>query len=100
MPALTFGTVVGPNKICSPSPGIQKSNSLYTLLEHHSVDEMVKAYLEKYPSSNRMIGLRSLTYFDDIDFDREPALMTAPIDFAAVRERLRQAVLEPFRTFP
>ena len=73
---------------------------MYTLLEHHCVDEMVGAYVEKYPSSNRMIGLRSLTYFDDIDFDREPALMAEPVDFGAVRERLRQAVLEPFRTFP
>ena len=33
MPASTFGTVVGPNKICSPSPRIQKSNSLYMVEE-------------------------------------------------------------------
>ena len=34
MLASPFGTVVEPNKICSPSPGIQNSNSLYSLLIH------------------------------------------------------------------
>ena len=60
---------------------------------------MVDAYEAKYPDAGAPMAVRSLTYFGDIDFAREPALMTAPVDFEAVAARLRQAVLEPFRRF-
>ena len=73
---------------------------VYMLLEHFTIKEMVDAYELKYPDAGAPMAVRSLTYFDDIDFEREPALMAEPVDFGAVRERLRQAVLEPFRTFP
>ena len=72
---------------------------VYILLEHLCADEMAEAYEEKYPNSNRLIALRSLTYFGDVDFAREPALMARPIEWSAVTRRLRRAVVEPFRTF-
>ena len=72
---------------------------IYTLLETLSANEIGDAYEAKYPNSNKLLGLRSLTYFDDIEWEREPALMIKPIDFAAVRERLRAAVVDPDRVF-
>jgi len=72
---------------------------IYTLLEHHCLDDLSKAYVTKYSNANQLMATRSLTYFDDIDFDREPAMMAKPIAFKKVRERLRTAVLQPFRTF-
>ncbi len=72
---------------------------MYMLLEHMSINIMGEAYELKYPSSNKVIGLRALTYYDEIDWEREPALMVQPIKFSEVRNRLRAAILDPDRIF-
>ena len=88
------------NAIAGDSTRFKDFYDMYMLLEHYTMKEMVDAYEQKYPDAGAPIAVRSLTYFDDIDFAREPTLLTTPVEFADVKSRLRQAVLEPFRTFP
>lgn len=87
------------NAICGNGTRVKDFYDMYVLLEHYPLQGMLVAYEQKYPDSGMPLAVRSLTYFDDVDLEREPALMARPVEFSAVRARLRQAVLEPFRTF-
>lgn len=87
------------NAISGNGTRVKDFYDMFVLLEHAPLQDMLQAYEQKYPDSGIPLAVRSLTYFDDIDFEREPALMARPVEFAAVRERLRTAVLEPFRVF-
>jgi len=87
------------NAISGNGTRVKDFYDMYTLLEHHPLTDMLGAYVKKYPNSGVHIATKSLAYFDDIDFEREPALMVRNIDFAQVRERLEAAVLDPYRVF-
>ena len=47
---------------------------------HLPLREILVAYERKYPDSGVPLAVRSLTYFDDVDFEREAALMARPIE--------------------
>ena len=87
------------NAISGNGTRVKDFYDMYVLLENYSLATMLRAYDLKYPQSSSVMASRSLTYFEDVDFEREPALMIKPIDFAAVRERLRAAVVDPDRVF-
>ena len=88
------------NAISGNGTRVKDYYDMYVLLEHFSLDDMLRAYEVKYPNSGAQIAAKSVAYFDDIDFDYEPALMVDPIDFGLVRARLTDAVRDVYRTFP
>ncbi len=87
------------NAITGNGTRIKDYYDMSVLLEHYPLGKMLEAYELKYPEAGIPIAVRSLTYFDDIDFDREPALMAKPIAFEMVRQRLQAAILDPYKTF-
>lgn len=64
-----------------------------------SLNEMLQAYQKKY-SSNPIIGLKSIVYFDDINFD-EPILMAGgkTSQWKEIETRLKQMVNTPDKIF-
>ena len=88
------------NAISGNGTRVKDYYDMYVLLGEFSLVEMLAAYEAKYPQSGAIIATKSLTYFDDINFEREPALMIEPINFSEVKARLRAAVLDKRRVFP
>ncbi|MCP3928746.1 MAG: nucleotidyl transferase AbiEii/AbiGii toxin family protein [Bacteroidetes bacterium] len=72
---------------------------LYFLLEHHSLQTMLEAYKMKYPSSNPIIPLKGICWFEDIDFELEKPMLVREITFEAVKMRLLEATNYPLRIF-
>lgn len=72
---------------------------LYFLLEHFSLKSLMETYQKKYPKSNPIIPLKSLVYFDDIDFEIENPLLVRKVSFEEVKERLIIASKLPNKKF-
>jgi hypothetical protein len=64
---------------------------IYFLLEHLTLKEMLVAYQKKYTTSNPIVALKGLTYFEDIDFEIEFPILTRKVSFEKVKERLLDA---------
>jgi predicted nucleotidyltransferase component of viral defense system len=47
-------------------------HDLHTLLEHHTLPEMLDAYCSKYSITNRFMVIRSLAWFEDADEEPDP----------------------------
>ena len=48
---------------------------LYFLLQHYSLEELLKFYKSKYSDGSELMVLRSLAYFDDADLDEEVVII-------------------------
>jgi hypothetical protein len=70
------------------------------LSEVLSLNEMLHAYHQKY-TSNPLIALKSLVYFDDINFD-EPIMMATNNTFSwkKIENRITEMVKFPEKIFP
>jgi hypothetical protein len=68
---------------------------LYFLLEHYPLSDLLDAFARKYASSNPLIALKGLVYFDDIDFALEKPLLVRKITFEEVKKRLIHATRFP-----
>lgn len=64
---------------------------LYFLLKKFTLSELLTFYREKYPDGNEFLVLRSLTYFDDADEDKEPELFEKA-DWPAIKKSIAEEV--------
>ena len=62
------------------------------LLEHHSLEEMLRAFQRKYGFDGTVSLLRALTYFDEADATPDPRLLDGRLSWGRTRERLSEAV--------
>lgn len=68
---------------------------VYFLLEHLSFNNLLKAYQAKYPSSNPVMALKGIAYFEEIDFEIEKPVLIRRVSFLAVKKRLNEALSQP-----
>ena len=64
---------------------------VYFLLQHHSLQQLLDWYAEKYPDGNDYLVLRSLVYFDDAELDPMPNMLE-PVTWAEIRQTIELAV--------
>ncbi len=62
---------------------------------YFSFSEMINFYAKKYPNSNSIMVVKSLCYFEDIDFDIEIDYINTPLQWQQVVSRLIQMVQQP-----
>ena len=72
---------------------------IYFLLEHFSMNQLIKFFSKKYTYSNPIIALKAMTYFDDIDEDIDPPKLLAPLPLAAIKKRILNATQKPYSIF-
>lgn len=72
---------------------------VYFILEHLSLDSLLRAYEIKYANSNPMIPLKALTYFDEIDPNTDPPMMVKAVSFKEIQSRLLASVSHPGKIF-
>jgi len=66
---------------------------VYFLLTLFSLEEMIGFYSIKYPNFNPMIPMKSINYFEDIDYAIEPPMLKKTIDITTIKARINESVL-------
>ncbi len=64
---------------------------LFFLLKRYTLSELLGFYREKYPDGNEFLVLRSLTYFDDAEEDKELELFEK-VDWSEVKKTIEKEV--------
>lgn len=72
---------------------------IYFLLEHFSLNQMLNFYEIKYQHSNKLIALRAINYFEDIDPSIDPPILKKPIPIAKIKKRIQEATLHGNKKF-
>jgi predicted nucleotidyltransferase component of viral defense system len=72
---------------------------IYTLLEHFSLNQMIGFYAIKYPHMNKLIALRAINYFEDIDPSIDPPILKKPLSISKIKKRIDEAVLTGNKIF-
>ena len=65
----------------------------------YSLDEMLLFYGRKFSNSNLMMTVKSLTYFDDIDFNESIVMMKGLFDWKRISSRLLEMTEKPGKRF-
>ncbi|MBS1659516.1 MAG: nucleotidyl transferase AbiEii/AbiGii toxin family protein [Bacteroidetes bacterium] len=71
---------------------------VYFILEHRSMDQILQAYVDKYPDLNKEIGRRALLYYEDI-VKLDIHYMGKQVSWGDIEERLKKGMMEPDRKF-
>ncbi len=87
------------NAISGSGERLKDFVDVFFMLEWMSFAQMVESYEVKYPSSNPIIPIRAVVYFDEIDFAKDPPVLVAPFDIEKMKKRLKSAVLNPKKQF-
>lgn len=64
---------------------------------------MLKLYERKFPDSNLIRPMKSITYFEDVDFEENVIILNGKYDWKLIEERLVDMVKEQnkvYKTFP
>lgn len=70
-----------------------------TLSTMYSLDEMLQFYLAKYPKSNVLMPVKSLVYFDDINFEESVIMTNEAFDWDKIAQRLVDMTNNPARVY-
>lgn len=70
-----------------------------TLSTMYSLDEMLQFYLAKYPNSNVLMPVKSLVYFDDINFEESVIMTNEAFDWDKIAQRLVDMTNNPARVY-
>jgi predicted nucleotidyltransferase component of viral defense system len=65
-----------------------------------SLKEMLDAFEMKYPKTHKILALKGLSYFADIDFSAQIELTSGHYKWKEVEKRLKEMVKYPTRVFP
>jgi hypothetical protein len=87
------------NAIAQSGKRIKDFIDVYYLLEHFSVNEMLSFYEIKYPFSNKLIALRGLEYFNDIDLNIDPPILKKPLPLLKIQKRIKDGILHLNKKF-
>lgn len=72
---------------------------IYFLLEHFSVEQMMRFFVIKYPDTNPLIAVKALHYFEDIDTSTDPPRLRSPLGLERIKKRISEAILRAGKTF-
>ena len=64
-----------------------------------SLEEMLQFFIRKITNSNIMMPIKTLTYFDDIDFNESIVMLNNDFDWNKIANRLIDMTKEPNRIF-
>ncbi len=64
-----------------------------------SLEQMLDFFETKYPNNNSVVALKSLCYFDDINFDVDILYQKRPIPWEQIHKRIINMVQQPQSTF-
>lgn len=73
------------------------------LSTHFSFYSMLKLYERKFSDSNIIRPMKSITYFDDVDFEEDVIMLNGKYDWRLIEERLVDMVKKQtkiYKTFP
>lgn len=87
------------NAIAQSGKRLKDFIDIYYLLEHFSVNDMLSFYEIKYPNSNKLIALRGLEYFGDIDPNIDPPILKTPLSLSKIKKRIVEGILHINKTF-
>jgi hypothetical protein len=80
------------NAIVNSGKRLKDFVDIYFLLEHFSLNEMIRFFEIKYPHMNAVIALKSLSYFEDIDPDMDPPKLRVKLPLSKIKQRIEQAI--------
>jgi Nucleotidyl transferase AbiEii toxin, Type IV TA system len=72
---------------------------IYYLLQHFSMNQMVKFFSQKYTYTNPMIAVKAVNFFGDIDESIDPPKLVKPISLKQIKKRIEDATIKPDRIF-
>ncbi|MBQ5730670.1 MAG: hypothetical protein IIV57_03525, partial [Bacteroidaceae bacterium] len=75
------------------------SKNIATLSSLYSFNDMLQFYLAKYPNSNVLMPVKSLVYFDDINFGESVVMTNEPFDWGEIAKRLVEMTEHPTKIF-
>jgi len=64
-----------------------------------SLDQMLSFFDEKYPQQNSLMALKSLTWFEDIDFNVEVLYMNEKMNWNFIQTRILEMIHQPQQIF-
>ena len=64
---------------------------IYFLLEHFSMQQMLRLFTQKYTYSNELIALKAVSYFGDIDENIDPPKLLNPLTLKQIQTRIAAA---------
>ena len=70
-----------------------------TLSSLYSFNDMLQFYQAKYPNSNVLMPVKSLVYFDDINFGESVVMTNEPFDWGEIAKRLVEMTEHPTKIF-
>jgi len=81
------------NAISGSGQRVKDFIDIFYLLRHFSIEQMIGFYKEKYTQYNEISVLKSLVYFDDIDFNDWPEIIDKPsLKWQSVKDKLEISV--------
>ncbi|MEZ4949146.1 MAG: nucleotidyl transferase AbiEii/AbiGii toxin family protein [Saprospiraceae bacterium] len=72
---------------------------IYFLLEFFNLSKILDFYESKYKNAHKIIGIKALTWFKEIDFLYDPPSLKEDLTFEKVKARIREATEFPERKF-
>lgn len=87
------------NAIVNSGKRIKDFIDIYFLLEHFSLNQMLVFYETKYQHSNKMIALRAINFFGEIDINLDPPVLKTPLPLPKIIKRITHAVLTGNKVF-
>lgn len=83
------------NVISGSGQRVKDFIDIYYLLQKFSIKQMIGFYKEKYKQYNEVSVLKSLVYFDDIDFSDWPKIIAEPLlKWNTIKAELEKSVKE------
>lgn len=64
-----------------------------------SLNDMLNAYEKKFPYSNKIVALKGLTYYNDIDFSVSIAMINEDYNWGKIENRLQDMIKKPEKIF-
>jgi len=81
------------NAISTSGQRVKDFIDIFYLLRKFSIEQMIGYYKEKYTQYNEVSVLKSLVYFDDVDFNDWPEITTEPrLKWQVVKDELEKSV--------
>lgn len=87
------------NAIVNSGKRLKDFIDIYFLLEHFSLNQMLVFYETKYQHSNKMIALRAINFFGEIDPKLDPPILKKQLPLSRIKKRISEAVLQGNKTF-
>ena len=65
---------------------------IYFLLQKFSLKEQLELYIKKYPQGSGLIVLKSLSFFDDAEIEKQPKMLIN-ISWNKIKQRIQTEIL-------